>query len=44
MGEVYCARDTRLDRMVAIKVLPAHLSSDPGAASASSAKRAPLPA
>jgi serine/threonine protein kinase/Tol biopolymer transport system component len=31
MGEVYRARDTRLDRTVAIKILPSHLSSSPEA-------------
>ena len=29
MGEVYKARDTRLERTVAVKVLPQHLSSSP---------------
>src|SRR5579862_9744854 len=29
MGEVYRAKDTRLERTVAIKILPGHLSSDP---------------
>src|SRR5260370_37087335 len=31
MGEVYCARDTRLDRDVAVKILPSHLSENPEA-------------
>ena len=31
MGEVYRARDTRLDRSVAIKILPPHLAAQPEA-------------
>jgi serine/threonine protein kinase len=31
MGEVYCARDTRLDRTVAIKILPTRLADIPDA-------------
>ena len=31
MGEVYCAHDIRLDRPVAVKILPSHLSENPDA-------------
>ncbi len=38
MGEVYKSRDTRLDRVVAIKILPDTLAADPQSANASTAR------
>ena len=43
MGEVYRARDTRLNRTVAIKVLPHDQSPIPTASAASCRRRAPPP-
>jgi eukaryotic-like serine/threonine-protein kinase len=40
MGEVNKAKDTRLDLIVAIKVLPSHVSDDLPSANASNVRRA----
>ena len=44
MGIVLLARDVALDRLVAIKLLPAHSPRAPRRATASCARRAPPPA
>ena len=44
MGEVYKARDTRLGRTVAIKVLPSQFASHPDLRQRLERKRGPYPA
>ena len=43
MGEVFRARDTRLGRDVAVKVLPDHLAGDPKALHRFETRRRPSP-
>ena len=43
MGEVYRAEDTKLEREVALKVLPEAMAGDPERRHASSARRGPSP-
>ena len=43
MGEVYKARDTRLDRIVALKVLPERFANRPDLRERLNVKPAPLP-
>ena len=43
MGEVYRARDTRLDRQVAIKVLPSHLANAEAKQRFRSSPKVPIP-